>query len=210
MRRYYCLLFSLSVAVLLSSLARAKPASGTCLSAAIHQLAEHINKASTLDADQISRQTAIIQKNIDQVGQTSEIIDEALDLVGSYETTAGPLFMNQTTQGGFPRKPAGGLEPDRAMVAVQQGFIDHAFTPGNLKKFSQLLNRAVFKTSPYFPGTVDVPVDPTVVHEVSINASPPACWGIPVTEYEASHGVAAQAALQEIIDIYFPDGHPTD
>jgi hypothetical protein len=151
MRRNYCLLFSLSIAVLLSSLARAKPASSTGLFTAIHQLAKHINKTSTLDADQISRQTAIIQKNIDQVGQTSEIIGEALDLVASYETTAGPLFMNQATRGGFPRKPAGGLELDRAMFAVQQGLMD----------------------------------------------------------YEASHGVAAQAALQEIIDVYFPDGRPT-
>ncbi len=27
-------------------------------------------------------------------------------------------------------------------------------------------------------------------------------------KYDESHGVAAQAALQEIIDIYFPDGRP--
>ena len=184
MRRNYCLLFSLSVALLPSSLAQAIPASSTDLSAAMRRLQEHISKTSTLDADQINRQTAIIQENIDQIGQTSDIIGEALYLVASYETTVGPLFMNQTTRGGFPRNPAGGLELDRAVFAVQQGLIDYAFTPGNLKKFKQILDGAAFKTSSYFPGAVDAPVDPTVVHEVRINASQPACWGIPVMDNE--------------------------
>ena len=181
MRKNYCLFFSLSVAVLLSSLAQAT-ASSTDLSTAMHELTKHINKTSTLSADQINRQTAIIQKNIDQIGQTSDVISEALDLVASYEATAGPLFMNKATRDGFPRQPADGLELDRAILAVQQGLIDYAFTPGNLKKFNQVLNGAAFKTSSYFPGAVDAPTDPTAVHEVSINASQPACWGIPVMD----------------------------
>jgi len=164
------------------SFTQAKPGSRADLSTAMSRLAEHINETSTLDAIQIKQQTEIIRKNIDQIGKASDIISEALDLVGSYETTAGPLFMNRATRGGFPRKPAGGLELDRAMFAVQQGLIDHAFTPGNLKKFNDLLNGAAFKTSSYFPGAVDAPTDPTVVHEVRINASQPACWGIPVMD----------------------------
>ena len=175
---------SLSVALLPISLAEAKTASSTDLSTAMHRLAEHISETSTLSADQIKQQTEIIRNNIDRIGKTSDIISEALDLVASYETTAGPLFMNRATRGGFPRKPAGGLELDRAMFAIQQGLIDYAFTPGNLKKFNDLLNGAAFKTSSYFPGAVDAPVDPTVVHEVSINASQPACWGIPVMDNE--------------------------
>ena len=184
MQRNYCLLLSLSIAVLAISLTQANPASSTDLSTAMHRLAEHINEKSALDADQAKQQTEIIRKNIDRIGQTSGIISEALDLVESYETTAGPLFMNQTTRGGFPRKPAGGLELDRAMFAIQQGLIDYAFTPGNLKKYRQILNGAAFKTSSYFPGAVDAPTDPAAVHEVSINASQPACWGIPVMDNE--------------------------
>jgi hypothetical protein len=148
----------------------------------MHQLTKHINKTSALSTDQINQQTAIIQKNIDLIGQTSNIISEAFDLVTCYETTVGPLFVNKATRGGFRRKPAGGLELDRAMFAVQQGLIDYAFTSGNLKNFSQVLNGAAFKTSSYFPGAVDAPVDPTAVHEVRINASQPACWGIPVMD----------------------------
>jgi hypothetical protein len=183
MRRSYCILFGLSIALLPGSLARAS-VSISDLSAAMQQLKGHINKTSTLDADRIDRHTAIIQKNIDQIGQTSDIIAEALDLVASYETTVGPLFMSQAIRGGFPRKPAGGLELDRAMFAVQQGLIDHAFTPGNLKRFRPVLEGAAFRTSSYFPGAVDAPVDPTAVHGVWINASQPACWGIPVMDNE--------------------------
>lgn len=184
MRRSYCLFFSLSVAVLSISPAQAKPASNPDLSTAIRRLAVHIDEKSILDADQIKQQTEIIRKNIEQVGQTSEMISQALDLVESYETSVGPLFINKTTRGGFPRKPAGGLELDRAMFAVQQGLIDYAFTPGNLRKYRQILNGAAFKTSSYFPGAVAAPTDPTAVHEVSINASQPACWGIPVMDNE--------------------------
>jgi len=184
MLRNYCLFFSLSVAVLQGSLAQAKPAASTDLSTAMRELAEHVNETSISNADQIKQQTEIIRKNIDQIGQTSDIISEALDLVASYETTTGPLFMNKTTRGGFPRKPEGGLELDRAMFTIQQGLIDYAFTPGNLKAFNEVLNGAAFKTSSYFPGAVDAPVDPTVMHEVTINASQPACWGIPVMDNE--------------------------
>jgi len=183
-RRNYCLFISLSIALLLSSAAQAKAASSADLSTAMLNLKKHINKTSTLNADQINQQTSIIRKNIDQIGQTSEIISEALDLARSYETTAGPLFMNKATRGGFTRKPKGGLELDRAIFAIQQGLIDYAFTPGNLKKFNHALKGAAFKTSSYFPGAVDAPTDPTAVHEVRINASQPACWGIPVMDNE--------------------------
>ncbi|UCE47448.1 MAG: hypothetical protein JSW47_17855, partial [Phycisphaerales bacterium] len=184
MLRNSCLFFSLPIALLSISLAEGEPASSTDLSTAMRQLGQHVNETSILNSDQIKQQTEIIRKNIDQIGQTPDIISQAFDLVASYETTAGPLFMNKTTRGGFPRKPAGGLELDRAMFVVQQGLIDHAFTPENLEKYRQILDGAVFETSAHFPGAVDAPADPSVVHEVTINASQPACWGIPVMDNE--------------------------
>jgi len=184
MRRNCCLLFSLSIAVLPISFAQAEQASSTGLSTAIQRLEEHVRGTSTLNANQIKQQADIIRKDVELIGQTSNIISEALDLVASYETTCGPLFMNETTRGGLPRKPASGLELDRAVFAVQQGLIDYAFTSANLKKFREVLDGAAFKTSAYFPGAVDAPVDPAVEREVRINASQPACWGIPVMDNE--------------------------
>jgi len=172
----------LLVLVLLSSLAQAQSNASTDLSAAMHRLATHINETSVLTADQIRQQTGIIQENINQIGQSAAIITQALDLVMSYEDTVGPLFVNQATKGGFPRKPAGGLERDRALFAVQQGLIDYAFAPDNLKRFKQILDGAAFKTVAFFPGAVDAPAGPASVHELRINASQPACWGIPVMD----------------------------
>ena len=182
-RRHYCF-FVFLMAVLLGSLVHADAASDTDLPSALDQLKQHILGTSPLQADQINQQTTIIRENIDRIGATAGIIGEALDLVACYESTVGPLFLNEATRGGFPRKPAGGLEVDRAMFAVQQGLIDYAFTPGHVEKFRSILDGAVFRTSAYFPGAVDAASDPAAVHEVAINASQPACWGIPVMDNE--------------------------
>lgn len=182
MQGNHTLFVSFAATALLTSLAQAKPASSADLATALDRLRNHIDGTSTLEADQINQQSEIIRGNSDQIGRTSEIIREALELVASYETTLGPLFMNQTTRRGLPREPAGGLELDRAMFAIQQGLIDYAFTPDNLKKFKQVLDGAGFQTSSYFPGAVEAPADATVLHEVRINASQPACWGIPVMD----------------------------
>ncbi len=184
MHRGHLLFFGLSVVVSLSSVVQAQLPSSTDLSTAMHRLKDHVEGASVLNAGQINRQAATVQENIEQIGQSGDMIIEALDLVRSYETTVGPLFLNTATRGGFPRKPAGGLELDRALFAVQQGLLDYAFTSGNLDRFKSILDGAAFQTSDHFPGPVDASVDPAVVHEVTLNASQPACWGIPVMDNE--------------------------
>ena len=110
MRRRHCLFFGFSMAVLLGSLVQAEPASHTDLSLAMDRVKKHILGTSALRADQINQQTRIILENIDRIGATAGIISEALDLVACYESAVGPLFLNDATRGGFPRKPAGGLE----------------------------------------------------------------------------------------------------
>jgi hypothetical protein len=126
MQKNTCGFVTLFISVLLSSLAQAQSNASGELSAAMHKLARHINKTSALDADQINQQAKIITSHIEQLGDTAALITQALDLVSLYETTEGPLFINQRTRGGFPRKPAGGLELDRALhpspsQAVQTG-----------------------------------------------------------------------------------------
>lgn len=182
MQRDHCFFFCLVMALLWGSLAQADSALPADLSSAMNRLREHILDTSVLSAHQINRQTAIIGENIERIGATAGTIREALDLVACYEREVGPLFLNEATRGGFPRKSAGGLELDRALFAVQQGLVDYAFNPGHLKQFRSILDGAAFRTSSYFPGAVDAPSDSAVVHEVSINASQPPCWGIPVMD----------------------------
>lgn len=182
MWRGQCRFFCLVMAVLWGAPAQADSTLPADLSSAINRLKEHILDTSVLSAHQINQQTAIIGENIERIGATAGTIREALDLVTCYEREVGPLFLNEATRGGFPRKPAGGLELDRALFAIQQGLIDYAFTPGHLKQFRSILDGAAFRTSSYFPGAVDAPSDSAVVHEAEINASQPPCWGIPVMD----------------------------
>ena len=184
MRRARKQLISLSLALLVHLVAQGAPGPAVGLSEAMASLKAHIGKTAPLDAEQINQQSVIIQKSIELIGQTPEIIRQALDLVASYETTTGPLFMNDATRNGFPRKPAGGLELDRAIFAVQQGLLDYAFTPDNLRSFGQILDGVAFETSAYFPGPVGAIPDPTVAHRVTVNASQPPCWGLPVMDNE--------------------------
>jgi len=181
MTRICRLLFCLAIAATIPiTVAEAEPGSGAELSGAMRSLLGHINRESALDAAQINQQAVIIRKNVEQIGKTSGLISEALDLAAAYETEVGPLFVNKATRDGFSRKPTGGLELDRAVFAVQQGLIDYGYTSDNLKEFDTILDGAAFGTSAYFPGAVDAPADPDAIHEVRVNASQPACWGIPV------------------------------
>lgn len=174
------LLYLFISALILSPLSQAGAQSSSELSSALRELLLHIDEQSVLDAGQINQQSAIIQENIELIGTSPRILKEALDLVAAYEDEMGPLFMNEATRKGFKREPAEGLELDRTLFAVQQGLIDHAYTPENLEKYFKILNGASFKTSAYFPGAVDGPSSPKITHKVGINASQPACRGIPV------------------------------
>jgi len=195
-------------AVLPSSFAHADQPAVTALSSAMRQLADHIAGTAPLDADQVEAQSTAIQRDIAEIGQTSELISEGLALVERYETTMGPLFVNASTRGGFPRDPgaAVGLALDRALFAVQQGLLDYAYTPDNLERFADVLDGASFKTSSYFPGAVAAPADPAEVHEVRINATQPRCWGIPVmyTEDPARRPTGCYLAPGSIATVTVP------
>ncbi|MDF7824789.1 M60 family metallopeptidase [Pontiellaceae bacterium B12227] len=122
-----------------------------------------------------------VQKKIDQLDRNPAFLQEAFDLVEAYEQKAGPLFMTGKTKNGFSRQPKKGLELEYAMFAVQQGILDHAYTPDSLKQNRRMLDGAAFETAAYFPGAVQAPKDPNKTHSAKINASQPTAWGAPVS-----------------------------
>jgi hypothetical protein len=154
------------------------------LTTALHALAAHVDGRSELSAEQITRQSAAIAQGVKRVAQSPDTLRLALDLVSAYEDRVGPLFMNSATRNGFPRRPKGGLEIHRAMLALQQGIIDYAYTPENVARFGKLLDGVAFKTSEYFPGPCKETPNPKHVWTVKVNASQPACWGVPVMDNE--------------------------
>jgi hypothetical protein len=166
--------------ILMNSVVRAKSSADMELSGALKKLSGHISGKSPMEVGQVNQQAAVIREHMKQVESSSRLIAQALYVSAAFEDKEEPLFMNKATKKGFPRTPAGGLELERAVFEVQQGLIDHAFTSDNLRKYAEVLDGALFKTSAYFPGAVDAPKNPRLVHKVKINASQPECWGIPV------------------------------
>lgn len=122
----------------------------------------------------------LIATQAKEIATNADVLARALKTVEACESATGPLFMNAGTRNGFPRNPARGLELDRALFALQQALLDHAYTPGNLVKYRTLLEGAAFKTSAYFPGSAGTEPNPNQTHKVRINASQPAPWGSPV------------------------------
>ncbi len=179
------------------------------LSNALDALHSHITGASTLSPAQLNTQEAIVIAN-DVLFETNEdMIASAFDVVYAYESTNGPLWLNNATKNvNIPREPAGGLELERAIMAVMQGLIDHAYVPENLSRFRGTLEGAMFETSTYFPGAVDPPIDPTITHDVKINASQPAAWGAPVmyADDPTRRPTGCYVAPGSIVSVIVPSG----
>ncbi|MGA1823977.1 MAG: M60 family metallopeptidase [bacterium] len=151
------------------------------LSSALDKLHRHITVTSTLNPSQIAMQEEAVSAN-DMLFETNkEMIAAALEVVAAYESSRGPLWLNDTTRNvTIPREPQEGFELEYAIIAVMQGLLDHAYVPGNLARYREILDGALFETSEYFPGAVDPPADPSVSYDVTINAAQTAKWGSPV------------------------------
>lgn len=124
--------FAAALLALACPIARADDDAEARLVSALRTLTVHVNQTAALTPEQINRQAAIIAYNAKALGEARDAIKDAFALVASYEERVGPLFMNDATRKGMPRKPERGLELHRALFAVQQGLLDHAYTPANL------------------------------------------------------------------------------
>lgn len=168
------------LALLGASLCSPATAHTNTLPSTLAQLQEHVSGDGRLSAAQLKQAATHIEKDLPALSSDESTLQAALQVVQSYESQHGPLFLNKPTQRGLPRKPAGGLELERTILTLQQALIDHAYTPQNVKDFQRTFDGAKFETSTYFPGAVSPPEDSNVIHEVQINASQPTVWGSPV------------------------------
>ena len=156
-------------------------------------LAEHIRGTNPMTGDEITNQARQFLENAPLVTTTMLLLANALDLVDTYETYIGPLFISSQTMGsdnihntGFNREGHDdGMELHRGMIAIQQAIFDNVFVysdsyPDLIATCNDFLRGRSWKTSSYFPGPVNPPVDPNMVHKVTIDATNRARWGRPV------------------------------
>lgn len=182
------------------------------LSSALSSFKNHITGVSILNASQLTEQTAIVKENIELIGKNERIISLAFDLVKLYEENEGPLFLNSRTESGISPNDQTGIELDWAIFHIQQGIIDHIYTPENIKHYSNILNGIKFHTAEYFPGDVDPPSDHTSSFKVDVDFSmPEVWWGEPVAysedfarrptgSYLAPGSIATVAVPSSIVD----------
>lgn len=152
------------------------------LSTAMTQLKNHINGSALLTISQINAITAVIDGNRGQIDDNAAIVTQAFDLISTYETVKGPLFVSTPATGSFTRTDTSTVVRALAysMLRLQQAVLDVVYTAANLVKYPSILNGAKFLTSSYFPGAVTPPVNPAAIYSVQINASQPEAWGFPV------------------------------
>ena len=174
--------------------------------AALKSLAQSISGDAPLSAGEVSNATTVVVANAAAIGGDPTLAAQAFQLAELYETRLGPLFINAATKGGFPRAPQAGLEIHRALFAVQQALLDHAYTPANFERNAALLAGKRFQTADYFPGRATPPANPEAAHEVRINASQPESWGFPVlyTEEPARRPTGCYLAPGSIATVTVP------
>lgn len=154
---------------------------------AIAQLKNHINGSPALTVAQINANAATIQNNRGQFDDSATIITEAFDLITTYETVKGPLFMNSTSTNGLSRIVTNTVATAlaNAMLKTQQAVLDIVYTSANLAKYPGVLNGKKYLTANAFPGAVAPPADSNAVYSVQINATHIPIWGCPVMFYDS-------------------------
>ena len=159
----------------------------TAMSSALDSLEQHVSGGAPLSNAQLASKATLVSQHAKLLGNTGTLITQALDLVDSYESSShGPLFVNG---GDFPRGshwPTAAVDDardtDRAMLMVQQALIDHVYGKRGLVApcSIDLFRGRSWQTASYFPGALSPPLDPSVVHTVTVDASHPQTWGHPV------------------------------
>ncbi|MEI6412367.1 MAG: M60 family metallopeptidase, partial [Bacteroidota bacterium] len=146
---------------------------------AFGKLKKHITGAAPLSALTINSIAQTIQQNIFVIGDSTDVVLAAFNLVDCYETIKGAIFMNASTQNGFSNDfgAVDGKELVRAVFQVQQGILDYIYTPENIQKYKGILIGRKYKTADYFPGVCPPPSDPLAVYTAKVNATMPTEYG---------------------------------
>ncbi|WP_162418516.1 M60 family metallopeptidase [Cyclobacterium roseum] len=176
------------------------------LKLAFSKLKNHLTGKSVLTPEAITLQDSIIQANISAIGIKKEIIEQAFDLVSTYENTAGPLFDVQGEKIMLPREVQPGMEIHYALFYIMDA-ITRSYSASKLEEFPQVYQGAMFKTAAYFPGEVNPPKDPDNVYRVKVNASQAPNWGTPIYFHQDAYSrrpTGAYVAPGTIVKIKVP------
>lgn len=142
-------------------------AGGDFLFFSASQLKAHINGTLNLTAGEIDT----IKKNLDKVvsrfAESAESISALLDLVTTYESRLGPLFVSRN----LPNRDSVTNDLHWTLYNVMQNIMDRIYTAHVLAEHETLLSGYSFATHTHFPGPCPPPTDPLNSHTIPINAT---------------------------------------
>ena len=161
------------------------PAAGNTksqLNGILDKLYSHIGNQSPMSLADLASYNAELEKLLPLFSSDVPIIKKSLELVTYYDAQKGPLFINDTTRGGFKREGEADIEVELARIIfkIQQAMIDHQYTRYVLPMCSHIFTDQVFESSANFPGTSVKSADTANFHAVTINAYNPDEWGLRV------------------------------
>jgi Peptidase M60, enhancin and enhancin-like/N-terminal domain of M60-like peptidases len=127
-------------------------------------------------SEQLQLHAIRLKQTMYAIAKSETTLLQAFDVITAYEKVrGGALFFNQETKNGFPNENYAdlGRDIDRAVLTIQQGIHDIAFSPVNVMKYKNILAGKSFNSHAWFPGKVknNVKADSTKIHEVNINAT---------------------------------------
>ena len=136
----------------------------------------HLDGKLVLTSEQIILQSERLKQTMYAVAESKEALQQAFSIIAVYEKMRnGAVFVNATTKGGFDNEYYGDTKRDidRAVLTIQQGLHDVAFTSANLAKHKNVLKWKKFNSSDFFPGKVknNVKADSCTTYPAKINAT---------------------------------------
>ena len=160
---------------------------GDPLLSALAAIKAHILNTTPLTGPQIAAHKATIDNQRQRFAENTTIINAVFDLVATYDTAKGPLFVsgfaNNATS--FDRNVTTGtaknsVSPENhhwVIYTVMQHAMDLIYTGDNLAKHEATLTGLKFGSHTSFPGPCPPPANPADTHNVTINGSFPATFG---------------------------------
>ncbi len=157
------------------------------LLAAIAAIKGHILNTAPLTGPQIAAHKTTIDNSRQRFAENTAIISAVFDLVATYDTAKGPLFVggfaNNATS--FDRNVTTGtaknsVSPENyhwVVYTVMQHAMDLIYTSGNLAKYESTLASYKFGSHTSFPGPCAPPANPANTHTVPVNGSFPVTFG---------------------------------
>jgi Peptidase M60, enhancin and enhancin-like/N-terminal domain of M60-like peptidases len=144
--------------------------------AAVKLHLEGKDSKSVLSSDQLQLHINRLKQTMYAIAASEATLLQAFDVISAYEKMrGGAFFVNKETKNGFPNENYGdnGRDIDRAVLTIQQGIHDIAFTPANFIKYKSTLAGKKFSSHEWFPGKIknDVKADASKTYSVRINAT---------------------------------------